>query len=319
MNRNRPGVTDTGYPPVSRLGGELRIRDGVNPLDIEGSGAAIKLAIKDLKLFNEQIFSRCGLYFRENRLDFVNQRLLERLQKNGLNSFLEYFHLLKYSPAGEKEFTKLLDILTTKETSFFRNKPHFRVLEKEVFPDLIKRRGVNRTLSIWSAGCSTGQEPYSIAMVSREISMKYPGVKIQVLGTDISTKALLKAKKAVYPGRELAAIPRQFKAKYVESEDPEQDTFTLKPQIRDLVAFKYHNLVSQDIDQLFDVIFCRNVVIYFRKNVTAGIMEKFHSLLKEDSYFFIGHSETLNKVYDGFEMVEFEDAVIYRNNKVKGV
>ena len=271
-----------------------------------------RLTIEELDLFNERVFSRCGLFFRENRRDFVSQRLRERLDKNELESFDQYYRLLCYSPQGEREFTKLLDVLTTKETSFFRNAPQFKVLEKEVFPQLAARCRGTGTITVWSAGCSTGQEPYTAAMVGLETTRRCPGVKVQVQGTDISTRALLKAKKAVYPQRELEAVPRRFRVRYVEPQLREEDTFVLKSEVRDAVNFRYHNLASQDVDLRFDVIFCRNVVIYFRRDVVAGIMQKLHGCLRDGGYLFIGHSETLNRVFDGFETVEFDEAVIYR-------
>jgi len=269
------------------------------------------LTEEQFKKYNEFIFAKCGLHFRINKLEFLSEKLNERIREKNFKSFDDYYEFLINSENHHVEFKKLLDILTTKETSFFRNLPQFEVLKEVVLPEILKekiKKG-DRRVKVWSAGCSRGQEPYSIAMTVVETIKLLSSWDIKIIASDISTKALIYAQKALYTNDEIKSVPSLY-LKYFSKTT--QDSFALKNRIKKLVAFRYHNLIDELFYKGQDIIFCRNVSIYFKKEIKDKLIEKFYKALNPGGYLFIGHSETIKDKQKFFKQLRIGNAIVYK-------
>lgn len=261
------------------------------------------------------ILKRSGLYFEEYNLSSLRESVDKRMSQLKSRSYNSYYELLTNSPESSKEFTELLNLLTIKHTHFFRNKEQFQILAEKILPEIIKSRNISEkpVLRIWSAGCSTGEEPFSIAMIVYDVLSKNPGWDAEIVATDVSTQALVTAKKGVYPVRELDYVGKYFidgfMKKYCLIQD---DKIIISPAIKKLVDFRYLNLIEEAYPLGFDVIFCRNVIIYFEEKTMTDILNRLYISLKDDGYFFTGGTETLYGISDKFEFLDFENALIYQ-------
>jgi chemotaxis protein methyltransferase CheR len=232
----------------------------------------------------------------------LEARLQKRLRVLGLSSFREYCDLLFNHPDGEKEVVSMIDAVTTNKTDFFREPVHFTYLSETVVPQFMDDdtcRG--RTFSVWSAGCSTGEEPYTLAIVLSEVAALYPGFQFSILGTDISTQVLEKAKLAIYDEDRVAPLPPACKKKYLlRSKDKDKRLVRIVPEIRTLVRFQRLNLMdsSFSFSEPVDIIFCRNVIIYFDRSNQELLLRRLCRWLRPGGYLFLGHSETIH----GFEV-----------------
>jgi len=275
----------------------------------------LPLSSDDFALFQELLIEACGLSFEEERNQSLHLALWERLQQRGYDSYLEYYNLLKFHPEGRLEVRELLDLITVGETYFFRNKAQFNVLTRSVLPEIIKRKMSKRDQSIrvWSAGCSRGDEPYSIAIAIKEALPSHEEWAISILGTDINRNGLSCAKEAIYGQKDIAHLPKEYLDKYFKVED---STYLLKSELRRLVQFHYHNLVKDPFAhekmQRIDLLFCRNVTIYFDDQTTRRVIENFYNCLAPEGYLFLGHTETLWQITDKFERVEFPQTFVYK-------
>ncbi|MDQ1710965.1 MAG: chemotaxis protein methyltransferase CheR [Frankiaceae bacterium] len=257
-----------------------------------------------------------GLVFDDSRRDSLAYSLGERVGARGLASVDAYLELLDRPGSGD-ELQALLDEVTIQETHFFRNPPQFRALREHVLPQLVSRAVAtgSRTLRVWSAGCSTGEEPYSVAMLLRELLPSTDGWDVRVVATDVSTRALAAAREGRYGGRALlAADPADVARWFVR----DGDDYVVRPEVRELVEFRHHNLVTEPVPfpraEPLDLLLCRNVTIYFSRETTRGLMARFHESLADGGYLFLGHSETLWQVNDAFRLVTLGDAFVYRRD-----
>lgn len=275
----------------------------------------LPLSSDDFALFQELLIEACGLHFEEERNQSLHLALWERLQQRGYDSYREYYNLLKFHPEGRLEIRELLDLITVGETYFFRNKAQFNVLMRSVLPEIIQRKLCSRDKSIrvWSAGCSRGDEPYSIAIGIKEVLPFDEEWTISILGTDINRNGLACAKEATYGEKDIAHSPKEYLDKYFKVEG---STYLLNTDVRRLVQFDYHNLVKDPFVhekmQMIDLIFCRNVTIYFDYQTTRRVIENFYNCLAPDGYLFLGHTETLWQITGKFERVEFPQTFVYK-------
>ena len=273
------------------------------------------LSSEDFVLFQELLGEAYGLRFEEERNQSLHLALWERMQQRGYRSYREYYNLLKFHPEGGLEVRELIDLITVGETYFFRNKAQFDVLMGSVLPEIVKRKlsARDKSLRVWSAGCSRGDEPYSIAIAIKEALPSYEEWTISILGTDINRNGLTCAKKATYGEKDIARLPMEYLNKYFNNED---STYALKSDVKGWVQFHYHNLVKDPFAhekmQRVDVLFCRNVTIYFDYQTTRQVIEDLYNCLAPDGYLFLGHTETLWQVTDKFERVEFPQTFVYR-------
>jgi len=266
-------------------------------------------------LFQEFFVEESGFWFEETKVDFLSTVLSERLRELKIDSYREYHNLLTSSFQGQVEKYKLFDLITIGETHFFRNNPQFNVLIDVVFPEIIKNKNnsPDKTIRIWSAGCSKGDEPYSIAIALIEHLPYYENWNISILATDINRNMLLAAQQGIYRKKDIAHLPAGYLDRYFEQRG---SNYLLSKKIKNMVKFKYHNLAKDPFSlenmQNLDIIFCRNVTIYFDLQVTKRIINHFYGSLAENGYLFIGHAETLWQINDKFRIINLPDAFIYK-------
>ncbi len=242
-----------------------------------------------------------GLVFEDSRRDSLGYCVAERLRATGDADVTSY--LDRVAVPGSAELQPLLDEVTIGETHFFRNPPQVRALREHVLPDLLRHAGVHgRRLRVWSAGCSTGDEPYTVAMILRELLPSSDGWDIKVIGTDISAAALAAARTATYGRRAVQlATPEQLARFFVPTGDGRHQ---VRREVRELVEFRHHNLVlQQPPGDGLDLVLCRNVTIYFSRETTRALVGRLHGALRDGGYLFLGHSETLWQVSEDFRLV----------------
>jgi chemotaxis protein methyltransferase CheR len=252
------------------------------------------LTEREFESLRDLIYGACGIALIPAKKTMMELRLRRRLQALQMVSFREYQQYLA-GRGGERELIALIDVITTNKTDFYREPGHFDFLTRAVLPALTA--GSGRPLNVWSAGCSSGEEPYTLAMVLSEYAEERPGFQFSILATDISTRVLEKARLGVYEIGVIAPIPPEAKRKYLlKSRDRSRPMARVAPEIRSRVDFQRLNLMDADfaLPHPMDVIFCRNVVIYFDKTTQGQLIKKFFRNLRPNGYLFMGHSETLH-------------------------
>jgi chemotaxis protein methyltransferase CheR len=268
------------------------------------------LTESEFELFRTLIYDESGIHFSDINRSILESRLKERIRSTKFSSVKEYHsYLLK----NQDELKALLDSVTTNLTRFFRNKGHFLAFENHVLKELLeyKEKQNNKCLHIWSAGCATGEEPFSIAMVLKEHIP--PGFHIEIIGSDLSLRSLMIAKTGFYPSSKIQEIPENYLRKYFEKK---RDGFQINEEIMHMVRFDYHNLKFDSGLSNMDVVFCRNVIIYFDTDAQKATIERIWKAMNERSYLFIGHSESLFGMNTRFEFVKTEWSTLYRKNSL---
>jgi chemotaxis protein methyltransferase CheR len=257
------------------------------------------------------ILDQYGLKLGPQKKTLLEGRIRKRLQKLGIPSFREYCDFL-FSPEGINSETPLLaDVVTTHKTNFFREPVHFDYLTENILPDLLKS-GCREHLQAWSAGCSTGEEPYTLAMVLMEYRQANPNLDFSILATDISGAVIEKAWKGIYDGEDIEPIPMGIRKKYLmRGKDPSENLYRVDPALRGRIVFRTLNFMDcgYGIDEDFTVIFCRNVLIYFDRPTQEKLINRFAMHLRPGGHLFLGHSETISGLSTPFV---HEAATIYR-------
>ncbi|MCB1849767.1 MAG: protein-glutamate O-methyltransferase CheR [Gammaproteobacteria bacterium] len=256
------------------------------------------LSAKDHKRVARYIQQTAGIQLPASKRSLIEGRLRKRQRKLGYASLHEYIEMVLESEAGAAERLHLLDAITTNKTDFYREPDHFRFLREYILGELapLRAAGWERPLRIWSAGCSSGEEPYTIAMEMLEIRQDNPGFHFQVHATDISVSCLDTARRAIYPHARVEPVPLAVRRRYLlRSRDKTRDLVRMAPEVCEKVRFATFNLLtdSYDFEPRFDMIFCRNVMIYFNHSDRAQIAQRFAHSLQPRGVLFIGHSETL--------------------------
>jgi chemotaxis protein methyltransferase CheR len=249
----------------------------------------------EFRIFGEFIQSRLGIRMPRNKKGMLESRLVKRLRSLGLSSYKKYREYL-FSPEGmEAELSHLIDAVTTNKTEFFREEQHFEILAKEILPGWTEGASSGR-ISLWSAGCSTGEEIYTAGMVLADSLANRPGWDFELLGTDISREVLQTAARAVYTEDRVERVPPLWRRKYLmRSKDRSKQQVRIVPELRARASFGQLNLMEDfSLAEKVDLIFCRNVIIYFEKPVQERILGKLTQCLRRGGYLFIGHSESLS-------------------------
>ncbi len=251
---------------------------------------------KEFKELGTFIQTEFGIKMPPGKKSMLESRLNKRLRSLGMTSYKQYKDYLFSLKGLEIEMPHLMDAVTTNKTEFFREDKHFEVLAQEVLPAWFAERGRGKPFMVWSAGCSTGEEVYSLAMVLAEFGASHRGFDFEILGTDISQEVLHKANRAVYPERLSQGIPQNLCKKYLmRSTDRSQGLIRIVPELRSKVAFRELNLIEDfSFREKMDVVFCRNVVIYFERRVQEILFQKLCSCIAKGGFLFIGHSESLS-------------------------
>jgi len=261
------------------------------------------LSDREFNRLSEFIHAECGIKMPPSKKIMLESRLQKRLRKLELKSYSEYCEYL-FSPMGiENEIIHMIDVVTTNKTDFFREPSHFDYLVQKALPELIAKHGagVRRKLMVWSAGCSTGEEPYTLAMVLSEFAEMAKGLNFNylILATDISTKVLEKAKFGVYKSDRAEPVPMDIRKKYLlRSRDKAKGLVKIIPELRGVVKFRRLNFLEGDFSmrEPMDIIFCRNVIIYFDRLTQEKLLNRFCQHLSPGGYVFLGHSETIHGI-----------------------
>jgi chemotaxis protein methyltransferase CheR len=254
------------------------------------------------------IEERTGIRFDESRERFFSTRVREHLRVKGLERGTELLRAIRKS---NLEYESLLERLLTQETSFFRYPAVYETFEKRVLPELhVKKFWKNpRTLRIWSAGCSTGEEPYSVAITIADSLSFSDSWNVEILATDIGRQALKYADRAVYAGRSIAAVSEKQLAAHFSLID---GGYQVRPRLRKMVTFAQMNLSSAVYVGRMDLIFCMNVLIYFSEERRRALVQRFYDTLEPGGYLFLGHSESISKMSVKFQAIVLNDCILYR-------
>ncbi len=277
-------------------------------------GKELKITDQEFIGLRDFIYAQCGIYIADNRKYLLENRLGNRLKKLNLKNFDEYYNFLRFDVGKANELKKLFEVITTNETSFYRNPPQLQVFQEKVLSEVLKeRRAHGKSLRIWSAGCSTGEEPYTLSMIIHELLKSEVGSwDIRITANDLSERVLESARKGVYNDYTLRTTPEDIAKRYF---DMNSGTNKIKPEVKKLVSFGQINL--KDRMQLkrverSQIIFCRNVIIYFDDEMKRQVINAFYDNLLPGGYLFIGHSESLHNITRAFKPIHFPGAIIYR-------
>jgi chemotaxis protein methyltransferase CheR len=272
------------------------------------------------------------MYFDARRAHFLQDRLQRRLRECRMDSFYAYYRLLM-SAAGKEELIKLVENLTVNETSFFRNKAQLELFHKQILEELIRKKqeSGSHQIRIWSAGCSTGQEPYTIAMLladalayhqlrmpaAGEIEWPRPLIsppwRVEIPASDINYTVLRAAQEGIYNEHQMSSVDYSYRLRYF---DKVGERYAVKKAIKELVHFDFHNLKTEFLPQQNDVIFCRNVMMYFDEAEQRRLVEKFYRCLCPGGYLLVGHAESLLGLSEKFTMVYRDAGTAYRRVEV---
>src|SRR6266478_2169695 len=288
----------------------------------------------ELKLLQTLVYQECGMHFDERRTPFLQDRLQRRLKECHLDSFYSYYRLL-ISQQGKQELSQLLENLTVNETSFFRNKAQIELFHKHILDELIRKKQAaqDHYVRIWSAGCSTGQEAYTIAMLvadalgyhqlrmphSEETTWPKPLVpppwRVEIPASDINYSVLRAGQEGIYNENQMSSVDYNFRLRYF---DKVGSRYAVKKAVKELVHFDFHNLKTEFLPQRNDVIFCRNVMIYFDEAEQKRLVDKFYRCLNSEGYLFIGHAESLFGLSDKYKMIHVNNGTAYQRIEVNG-
>lgn len=254
----------------------------------------MKLTQKDYNEFKNFLLINFGIHLTDEKKTLVLGRLRKEFSKHKTNSLKEYMDIVKSDHSG-KMLETLVNKITTNHTYFYRENAHFEFLKNEVVPYILKKKEKERDIRIWSAGCSVGAEAYTIAMLLHDsLGSKYISWDTTILATDISTKVLKEARTGLFSSKIIEELPPMWRLNYFDRINKEM--FSVKNSIKNEVIFKRHNLIENfPFKKKFDVIFCRNVMIYFNEETKVKLVNKFYNLLDDGGYLMIGHSENIDK------------------------
>jgi chemotaxis protein methyltransferase CheR len=274
--------------------------------------ATAEMSDAEFRMFSELLRNHCGLHFDDASRFLLEKRVGRRVRELGLGGYAAYHYELR-SGAGDEELATLIDLLTTNETYFFRERSQMRALVEEVVPDLLlhRRLGSMRPISIWSAGCSSGEEPYSIVALAIEAGLE-PGRDIRVYASDISRPVLTKSRRGIYREASFRETSEELRARYFVEKD---GLFRVCDEVKKHVDFIHLNLLDASKTALLgamDVILCRNVIIYFDAETKRRVINTFYDRLRPGGFLLLGHSESLINVSSAFELSHLKRDLVYR-------
>jgi chemotaxis protein methyltransferase CheR len=264
-----------------------------------------------VNLFSTLIYNQSGIHFSKNNRSILENRLRERLKTLKLDDIRTYYDIIIKDP---EEMKVLLDSVTTNLTRFFRNKGHFQTLEHFVIPNMVaykRERGANH-IKVWSAGCASGEEPYSIAMVLKEhLPLHFTA---EIIASDLSLTSLLIAREGFYNEARVSDVPLAYLRKYFEKKP---DGYKIIDSLKNMIRFDYHNLKSESGLKNIDILFCRNVIIYFDEAAQKSLITRFWETMAGFSYLILGHSESLFGMNTPFEFVKTDWSCIYKKIRLQ--
>jgi chemotaxis protein methyltransferase CheR len=279
--------------------------------------AGPRLSPDEFRLLRELINRFCGITFSDDSLYVFERRLRDRVREIGVIDFTQYYHHLRYHPNARAEIEAAVDALVTNETYLFREEYQLRAFRYEILDELKARLSEEnrRSLTVWSAGCSTGEEVYSLAILIAETGL-FEGWDVRVFGNDISRRVLATARRATYGGSSFRAMPPQYEQYFTEVDGGRQ----VVPHIRAMCHFGHLNLLERERSALIgraDVVFCRNVLIYFDEKARRQVIDTFYDRLYPGGYLLLGHSESLLNSTTAFELVHLTTDMVYRRPRLR--
>ncbi len=263
------------------------------------------------RLLRDLIKDYCGLYFDDNSKYLIERRLSKRVKSHHLNDFRDYYRLLLYDKRKDEELSFIIDVLTVNETYFFREMSQLKTLSEEILPELKNTNRDTRKIRIWSAGCSTGEEPYTIAMLILEQGYFF-GWDIEILGSDINQRVLQHARRGIYRKNSFRTTEEHFIEKYFSHEN---NLYRINDNVKQLVNFSCLNLLDPFKIKFvgnMDVVLCRNVVIYFNQEARKKVIRNFYERLVNGGYLLLGHAESLMNVSTDFTLKHFKNDMVYQ-------
>ncbi len=277
-------------------------------------GKELKISIEEFTQLRDFIYDRSGIYIADNRKYLLENRLANRIKKLNLKGYGEYFYYLQYDPRRQQELNRLFEAVTTNETSFYRNPPQLKVFQEKVLAEVLdaQRAKHSKTLRIWSAGCSTGEEPYTLAIILHEVlGAEISQWNIKITANDLSEAVLMSARRGIYTDYALRTTPKEIVRKYFDEDDTK---FKIKAEVKRLVSFGQINLndrVQLKRVERSQIVFCRNVIIYFDDVVKKQVIGSFYDNLLPGGFLLIGHSESLHNISRAFKPIHHPGAIIY--------
>ncbi len=278
----------------------------------------IPLEIDVFRLLRDLIRDYCGIYFDDDSRYLLEKRLSRRVRNHHFSNFRDYYRFLLYDKNKDEELNSIIDILTVNETYFFREENQLKTFSEEILPELSKSKKNKRQLKIWSAGCSTGEEPYTIAMLIIEKGY-FKGWDIEIFGSDINHRVLQIARNGIYKKNSFRNTDNFYIKKYFTEEN---EIFRISDIVKQYVNFSHLNLldpVKTKIVGIMDVIFCRNVLIYFDKQSRKKVIDMFYERLVEGGYLLLGHAESLINLSTAFTLKHFKHDMVYQKPYKKSV
>jgi chemotaxis protein methyltransferase CheR len=265
----------------------------------------------DFVRFRDFFYRKTGIMFADNKRYFVDKRLQERMLAVGQPVFRDYFNTLRFQASGE-EFQALVNLMTVNETYFYREEYQFRCLVRSILPEIVRRKAPGAPLRIWSVPCSTGEEPYSIAFQLLDTWPEVDQYDIEIVASDIDTTVLDQAKRGLYGERAIQHVPKATLERYTRRV---RGAYEVIPDIRDSIAFARVNLsdpLSTRQFRNFDVVFCRNLLIYFDDASRRDAAQTIYDALKPGGFVCLGHSESMSRISALFELRKFAEAIVYQ-------
>jgi len=282
------------------------------------AGAKIRpqVSVDTFLLLRDLIYKRCGIFFNENKRYLIEKRLGGRLAALNLKSFEDYYYYLVYDNAREAEVNRLIGCIVTNETSFYRDRAQLNGFINDLMPEILKQKSKDplKNLHIWSSASSTGEEPYTLAMMLMEHGLHLKGWRIRVTGSDISDGVLCSAKRGVYDGYSLRNTPDDVKKKYFFKTG---DTYSVVKNVKDVVSFKKINMIDRAgmaSVRGVDVVFCRNVLIYFDDRAKKSVFTHIYDSLRPGGYLVLGFSESLQNLTRLFTPVKVGHSLVYKRS-----
>lgn len=263
------------------------------------------------RLLRDQIYKRSGMWFADSSKYLLQKRLSPRAKELNFDSFQKYFYFLQYDPRAEAEFDTIYDLVTTNETYFFREPQQLAAFIEEIVPDILARKNIKK-IRIWSAGCSSGEEPYSIAILLSEGGF-YDRGTFEIFASDINQQVLAKARKGIYRENAFRSTEGAVREKYFTREP--DGSWRLKDEIRNRVQFGRLNLYDEARVSLLghlDIVFCRNVIIYFDDASKKVVVTNFYNRLIDGGYLLLGHSESLISLSTQFKLRHLKNDMVYQ-------
>lgn len=281
-------------------------------------GKELKVSDAEFAQLRDFIYQQCGIYVADNRKYLLENRLANRLKHLNLKNFAEYYYYLQYDAGRKEELNRLFEVITTNETSFYRNPPQLQVFQEQILSDVLQslRKSGQKKLRIWSAGCSTGEEPYTMAIIIAEVlKNELASWDVRITANDLSERVLESARRGVYNEYTLRTTPKEILTRYFEKQD---SFYNVRPELKKLILF--HQINLSDAAQVkrverSQIIFCRNVIIYFDDDMKKKVIGSFYDNLLPGGYLIIGHSESLHNISRAFKPIHYPGAIIYKKEE----